>query len=122
MRVAAMWKISKHIVSEIRQGNDGSMNANFFVPVEGFMVGGYSWTMVGQPELFDQDLVFSYLANNESFLFDSDSHFVGWWTDNGKVYLDMSVNLFDREYAGIQGRNNNEIAIWDLTNAAEIRL
>ncbi len=91
MRVSAMTTMAKHIVHEIQAGRDGSINVNGYASKVGFMVGGYSLTLVGKPELFDHDSVFQYIAENESFLFDSDNHYVGWWTDNGKVYLDISV-------------------------------
>jgi len=50
--------------------------------------------------------------------------FIGIWLDkvNGKVYIDISVWVQDREEAIRKGLAESQIAIWDIENGQEIYL
>jgi hypothetical protein len=45
------------------------------------------------------------------------SEYYGGWQDNGKTYLDISVNVSDRRAALYLARDNRQIAIYDVENA-----
>lgn len=47
---------------------------------------------------------------------------VGWWGHDGKVYLDVSVWVADRNSAEVMGICNDQIAIWDIAAGKEISL
>lgn len=52
------------------------------------------------------------------------SPYAGWWTDSetGKVYVDECTHLEHREAALALAASRGELAIWDVANAAEIRV
>jgi len=54
----------------------------------------------------------------------ADQHYYvgGWVADNGKVYLDISINIHDLEEAKAFGRENRQLAIWDCRNKVSINL
>lgn len=66
------------------------------------------------PELTGS-LIHSYLGKSEV---------IGAWlnTDNNMVYFDSSRIFTDRSQAEEFGRENKQLAIWDLDNNCEIRL
>jgi hypothetical protein len=47
---------------------------------------------------------------------------VGWWSHDGKLYLDVSIHISDRDSATDFAVGNNQIAIWDIANNAEVKV
>jgi hypothetical protein len=47
-------------------------------------------------------------------------NYLGTWLNEGKVYLDVSQNVQQRETAVRLGRERNQKAIWDVVNMVEI--
>lgn len=48
--------------------------------------------------------------------------YIGTWLDDGKIYIDLSVNINNIEDAKRIGRENNQLAIYDVYNKMVIRL
>lgn len=48
--------------------------------------------------------------------------FLGVWIDKGKVYLDNSINIDNLEEAIKLGKENDQLAIYDIVNDAVIEL
>lgn len=63
----------------------------------------------------------SWLREKEN-MFDEPDAFLGLWhdADNGEVVFDVSFVINDREEAIRRGKQNNQQAIWDIANMAEI--
>lgn len=65
-----------------------------------------------------------FSRKNEDLLQESDDIYVGTWydSDTDELYLDISTNVHDKKEAMRIGKERNEIAIWDVEAADEIRL
>lgn len=50
------------------------------------------------------------------------SAFVGFWIDDGKIYLDISVNVGDKKEALRIAKENKQLAIYDCSDMETIRL
>jgi hypothetical protein len=48
--------------------------------------------------------------------------YVGLWVNDGKLYIDLSVQFNDRQVAMNVGREFNQKAIWDVALDKEIKL
>ena len=48
------------------------------------------------------------------------NHFIGTWVSEDIVYLDLSVNLSNRDIALAYGKANGQICIWDNEKKVEI--
>jgi hypothetical protein len=48
--------------------------------------------------------------------------YFGAWIDDNKLYLDLSVNIQDREVAIAYGHANNQKAIYDVKNGESVYL
>ena len=47
---------------------------------------------------------------------------LGLWENQGKLYIDVSINYQDLETAKSFGKANEQLAIWDLKNNKEIKI
>lgn len=45
---------------------------------------------------------------------------LGIWIDDGKVYIDHSVRLTNKQQALVYGKAHNQISIWDWQNSKAI--
>jgi hypothetical protein len=52
----------------------------------------------------------------------SEYAYFGAWVDNNKLYLDLSMNIQDREVAIAYGHANHQKAIYDVNNDESIYL
>jgi hypothetical protein len=50
------------------------------------------------------------------------NRYLGAWVDDGKVYLDVSVNFSDRSTALAQGATWGQLAVWDVVNSTSIEV
>lgn len=63
----------------------------------------------------------SWLRKNEKAFDDPASYFGSWYDkDNGEVVFDVSYVISDIEEAIARGKENNQQAIWDISNGVEI--
>ena len=95
-------------------------------PTSGFMVakGGTKGAIVDASEFFDPqggaDSLSSFLKTYRTSL--TKGSYLGLWhnTGDGKVYLDVSDNIQDRQKAITAGKRRNQISIWDVANFEEV--
>ncbi len=112
--------IVQHITGEILHGRDGSVSLAGNTPESGFMVGGASFTVTVTPAKFSEDIVREFILSNAEKLSTPD-YYVGWWTHNGRIYLDVS-NKVESSYTAVHiGRVRKEIAVWDVAKGEEIQ-
>lgn len=85
---------------------------------DGFMVSLYGYEKV------IKDIKYLELAQVKSYLKKAKKldAFVGFWIDDDKVYLDISVNIGDKKEALRIARENKQLAIFDCSNMETIRL
>lgn len=51
-----------------------------------------------------------------------DDHKIGYWLDNGRIYIDISVHVGDLDEAMRLAIENDQLAIFDLGNLETIRV
>lgn len=108
------------IVEAIFEGKDGSLSpVTGKAPKDGYMVGGVSWTMTVTPQEFIPEHVALFVTAHRLTLVDP-RYYVGWWTHNGRIYLDISEHTASESDAIILGYSRKEIAVWDVFNSQEI--
>ncbi len=115
-----MLKVSE--LKEMVKNNGGfSINANGDTPKSGFMV--------SVKDLYKIDL--DYIEQNEvDFASDMASEingYIGGWLDTQSdspfnFYMDISINIQDKEKAIEIARKNNQLAIFDVENCETIYL
>ena len=110
---------AEHIANEIAMGRDGSYSFNYEEPKTGYFVGGRSWTLVGHHDVVDPYVIRDYLTSHRTLL-SHEGVFVGWWTNDGKVYVDISEHHYSRSQAVFVAESRSEIAVWDIENSNEI--
>lgn len=94
-------------------------------PMGGFMVADKDGSHIIDAKDFygahGSGILQDYVAHHGSAFADPDTHLGTWHdTQSGKVFLDVSHNVQDRNQAIALGRQNNQIAIWDVAGAQEI--
>jgi GNAT superfamily N-acetyltransferase len=99
---------------------DGSM------PDKGFMVAKppeFSH-VVDEADFFDPikgpKILADYMKKNRADLGRGGKDYLGTWLNGGKIYLDVSQNMMNREESIRVGRERNQKAIWDVVNQVEI--
>lgn len=99
----------------------GSVNRYGESPVEGYMVGGKSWTLTAVPEMLDYYMVLDFVTMHQISL-SWESVYVGWWEHKGRVYLDVTDNVRDYATAIELGRTRKEIAIYDVVKGVSVNV
>jgi hypothetical protein len=61
-----------------------------------------------------------FIRRNKALLVEDASLSIGTWDHEGKVYLDLSITVSDRETALQLGQRFGQLAIYDLSNGEEI--
>lgn len=51
-----------------------------------------------------------------------DKKYLGTWVNDGKLYLDVSINFVDKAMAVEIATRSNQLAIWDCANQTEIKI
>lgn len=98
------------------------------VPETGYMVGGYTDSLIFDSGLLGHgnaawQAITKWIDSQFAFA-TKFSVFLGGWidTDTDLVYIDLSQHFTDLSDAKAIAHFNNEIAIWDLGEAKEIRI
>ena len=101
----------------------GSLNSDYESPKFGYMVGIQAGPVFNSLAEVDPILVKYWIESNLKQA-EENGHFFGVWTDSntGKVHFDISRNIAYGSDAVNLGVENNQIAIWDVENACEVRL
>ena len=76
--------------------------ADFFDPVKG-------------PKILSQ-----YMREQKADLA-TGKNYLGTWLNEGKIYLDVSQNIMDRDEATRLGAERNQLEIWDVVNQVSIK-
>lgn len=111
-------EIAKRVILE---PSGGTLDFNRNSPTTGYMVGGFSWTLVCHEEIFDIYTIQDFLDAHKN-LVTWPGVYVGWWTHNHKVYLDISEHIRTQQIAHELAQGRHEIAYWDVVNKQEIKL
>jgi hypothetical protein len=90
------------------------------VPKYGYMVSLPDRERVFSGEISDDD-VRSFVTDRIDDLSDFEN-FLGGWIDKGKVYLDVSVHVEDRDQALMMGKLFKQKAIYDIAAGESIYL
>lgn len=119
--------LSQSITDRVRENGGLSVSmVDGSEPTEGFMVakGGKQSAVLDADEFYDPargyQALSSFLQANREL---SQGAYLGLWDNSagdGKVYLDVSENIMDREAAILAGRERDQISIWDVANFEEI--
>ena len=51
-----------------------------------------------------------------------ENEYLGFWVYQGKLYIDISINILDLKQAKQVGINNNQLSIYDLSNDTSIQI
>mgnify|MGYP001581686895 CR=1 FL=1 len=91
--------------------------------------GGYMLSIYKHCELvcdtLTSDILADYLSAHADKLTRA-NHYLGGWAESGKIYLDVSINVIDREgaftLARASGQGENSGIRWTGINASDFRL
>jgi GNAT superfamily N-acetyltransferase len=121
--------VADSILSRVRENGGLSVNmVDGSEPTSGYMVakGAKFGDIVDAVDFYDPvkgpKALAAYMKKHKKEL-GGGKNYLGLWhnTEDGKVYLDVSENIQDRERAISAGRKQDQISIWDVTNFAEIQ-
>jgi hypothetical protein len=101
-----------------------SLNANNEQPTSGYMVSleGTERTIPSYPR-YKEVIVNEFCADYRVRMGDMPEFmYFGAWLDDNTLYLDTSVNIENLDEAMKLGRDNNQLAIYDVKNQTSIRL
>lgn len=70
---------------------------------------------------FDSNTLQSYVLENADLLA-KEAHFLGAWIDNNTVYLDVSIQVSQKQIAVRIAKQSDQIAIFDLSNNKSIEI
>lgn len=87
---------------------------------EGFMVSilGYEKTF----EYNDKEGINDYILELQKKIESKEGYFIGLWTYDNKLYIDVSINILDKMDALEFGKKNKQIAIYEVLTGENIPL
>lgn len=118
------------VFDSIKQNNGASYNlyTRRLNPDTGYMVAipGFE-CIIDIPEDLNkfQDAVTSYCINREMWdkiTSNPDNIFLGFWLHDDKLYIDLTENIPDKDYAIVAAIERNQIAIYDCYERHDIRI
>jgi hypothetical protein len=121
--------VADSILARVRENGGLSVNmVDGSEPTTGYMVakGAKYGAIVDAADFYDSvkgpKALADYMKKHKAEL-GGGKNYLGLWhnTEDGKVYLDVSENIQDRERAISAGRKQDQISIWDVANFAEIQ-
>jgi hypothetical protein len=93
-------------------------------PAHGFMVAQLDHTHTYPASILDDHAQLTRAIDDmlvkEKSAFQGQDTYLGGWVHDGKLWLEPSDNLADREHAVSEGRSRNQIAVWDVDHGQEI--
>lgn len=111
------------IIKETLKNNGGSFNVSkskIKKPLKGFMCSIKDLLIIDKKD-FNIKLL-KYLVKDNFSLLKSNENYLGTWEDNGKIYIDISINFTSKEKALQVAKSNNQLAIFDLQKMESIYL
>lgn len=121
--------VADSILERVRENGGLSVNmVDGSEPTTGYMVakGAKYGAIVDAEDFYDPikgpKALADYMKKHKAEL-GGGKNYLGLWhnTEDGKVYLDVSENIQDKERAISAGRKQDQISIWDVANFAEIQ-
>lgn len=110
------------IVNQVERTGEGTYSlTGDRVPHRGYMVGGVSFAAVIKVDRLTRSHVHRFIRAHEDVLAE-ENMFLGAWTHNDSVYLDVSQWTSSFNLAHSMGIVRGELAVWDLGKGEEIRL
>ena len=122
------WEEFYSALSDQLKGDYPNLYESLFAPNKSseakIHVSHRAWWLLNANELKGRratEIVNEYSLNHSDALGLPGANLGGWTNkDEGKTYLDVSQNINDRDAAIAAGKAQNQIAIYDLNNSAEI--
>ena len=114
-----MKKLVKTIYNTTIKNGGASYNLKGKSPSKGFMVADFGTEEKIPVKEFTKERIHKYILNHRKQL---KGKCFGTWLNDGYVYLDISKNIHDKEKAMIQGKQNKQLAIFDLSSFESINL
>lgn len=85
--------------------------------------GGYMVSILGYEKTFeynDTKNINDYILNLQDKIKDKKGYFIGLWTYEKQLYVDLSINIIDKVDALEFGKKNKQIAIYEVLTGANI--
>lgn len=98
-----------------------SMSINGIIPTSGYMVGIAGNERILNKQDFNLKNIRAYVSDKFEKLVEPNM-FIGSWENKGKIYLDTSMNISNKEEAIRIARELGELAIFDIENGETIYL
>jgi hypothetical protein len=117
--MSKLFSISNPIHKQTIENQGCSMNLDGHKPVKGYMVGSRGNEHKVNILDFNAGHIDSFIRSNLDKLHNR-NYFVGTWIDNDIVYIDISLNMPNKNNALIWGKANGQICIWDVEKKVEI--
>ena len=119
-------KLSFVLISHVNHGEIGqtfNFDAKLALFIEGYLVSKKAPSLKIELNKFKK-MKYADLAKLLSNLYFKATKYdyLGYWVNNGIVYIDLTKNILDLNEAIIFGQNNDQKAIWDCKNNSEITL
>lgn len=114
-----LYSISNPIFKQTIENQGCSMNLDGVKPVTGYMVGVRGKELKINILDFNAGHIDSFIRGNLDFLHNR-NYSIGTWIDNDIIYLDLSLNMPNKDNALIWGKANGQICIWDVEKKIEI--
>lgn len=110
----------------LKDGGSSIKIADLSSPTDGYMVSFKNPTLIMESPTRESLIgnTAAFLMSNSAFAESLDDLYLGGWRDNedGKVYIDFSVNIAELASALEFARDNDQLAIFDVKGGKEIRL
>ena len=92
-------------------------------PIEsktGYMVSYFETEKTFNIDKIDYEAISNIILERQADL--KENEYLGFWIYEGKLYIDISINILDLKQAKKVGINNNQLAIYDLSNDTSIEI
>ena len=117
--MSKLFSISNPIFKQTIENQGCSMNMKSLIPDSGYMVSLKGMELKINVIDFSPEHVDHFIRKNLSCLFNK-SCYIGTWINNDLVYLDISLNIKDKNQALEYAKANGQICIWDVEKKVEI--
>lgn len=87
---------------------------------KGYMVSYFETEKTFDINKIDYEAISNLILKRQADL--KDNEYLGFWVDGGILYIDISINILDLKQAKQVGINNNQLAIYDLSNDTSIQI
>ena len=114
-----LYSISNPIFRKTVENQGCSMNLDGHEPVKGYMVGTKGNEVRINVSELNAGHIDSFIRSH-LYALHNRIYFVGTWIDNDQVYIDLSINILEKDTALIYGKASGQLCIWDVERRVEI--